>query len=209
MSLKSIITVFSVPFAVGLVFLLAIDKGEAVLFLNNWHHANYDWAVKYGTHLGDGLIFIPLVLLALAYRYRFAITLAITGIFLSILTNILKQVVYTDTERPKRFFEGIHDLHFLDGVEMHGLNSFPSGHTATAAALAILISLESRKPLWVILAVLYAVFIAFSRVYLAQHFLRDVVFGYLEGMAMGILGYLLAQRLVRPYSWSERSLFRS
>jgi membrane-associated phospholipid phosphatase len=164
--------------------------------------------MKYGTHLGDGLIFIPIVLISLIYRYRFAITLALTGILLSVLTNILKQVIYTDTERPKRFFDGVADLHFVEGVEMHGLNSFPSGHTATAAALAMLVSLEWRRAGVVIPAVLYALFIGFSRIYLAQHFLRDVVFGYLEGISVAVLGYLLARKFVKPYSWSESSLLR-
>lgn len=165
--------------------------------------------MKYFTHLGDGLVFLPLIILALLLRYRYAIELALTGVFLTLLVNILKQLVFTNTERPKRFFQGIAELDFVQGIEMHGLNSFPSGHTATAAAIAVLIALEWRNKRAVFAGLTFALLIGFSRIYLAQHFLRDVVFGYLVGIVVACAGFYLAQATLKSYSFADKSLMRS
>jgi membrane-associated phospholipid phosphatase len=165
--------------------------------------------MKYFTQLGDGLIFLPLIVLALLFRFRYAIELAMTGIFLTVVVNILKQVVFTDTERPKRFFQGIVELNMVPGIDMHGLNSFPSGHTATAAAIAVLIALEWKNKTAVFASLIFAVLIGFSRIYLAQHFLRDVVFGYLVGVVVATAGYYIAQYALKPYSFADKSLIRS
>jgi len=209
MSLKRTVAIFFLPLVFGLLLILIVEKGETVVYLNKWHGPFPDAIIKNLTHLGDGLIFIPILIIALVYRYRFAITLAITGLLLTLVTNVLKQIVFTDFERPKRFFEGVVDLHFVEGVDIHGLNSFPSGHTATAAAIGMLLALEFRRRSIVIFSVVYPVFIGFSRVYLAQHFLQDVVFGYMEGMGMALLGYFLVSHIDRSHSWSESSLLRS
>lgn len=186
-----------------------IKKGDAVLYLNEWYGSSFDLLMKYFTHLGDGLIFLPLIVLALLFRYRYAIELALTGLFLTLVVNILKQVVFTNTERPKRFFDGIAELDFIQGIDMHGLNSFPSGHTATAAAIAVLTALEWKNRRAVFAGITFALLIGFSRIYLAQHFLRDVVFGYLVGVVVATAGYYVAQHALKPYSFADKSLIRS
>ena len=165
--------------------------------------------MKFFTRLGDGMVFVPLIVLALLFRFRYAIELAMMGIFLTLLVNLLKQVVFTDTERPKRFFQGIAELNFVQGIDMHGLNSFPSGHTATASAIALLIALEWKNKTAVFAGLTFAVLIGFSRIYLAQHFLRDVVFGYLVGIIVAAAAFYIAKATLRSYSFADKSLIRS
>ena len=71
-------------------------------------------------------------------------------------------------------------------------NSFPSGHSATTAAVVTVIILKAKdyfenyKLVWVIMA-LFLVVIAFSRIYIGMHFPLDVVCGALIGMVSGVL----------------------
>jgi undecaprenyl-diphosphatase len=65
--------------------------------------------------------------------------------------------------------------------------SFPSGHTMTAFAVAIPLSLF--YPDLTIGLFFCALSIAMSRILLGMHFLSDVVAGALIGTALGYLGY--------------------
>jgi membrane-associated phospholipid phosphatase len=138
---------------------------------------------KYLTHLGDGLVFIPLVLYFFFVKKKFALCTAATGVVLALLVNFFKRVVFLGAPRPKKFFEGTEVLQYVDGVSIHSMHAFPSGHTATAAAVALIIALhyKDKKITWIALAI--AIFIGVSRMYLALHFLQDVAFGFLLGTA--------------------------
>jgi undecaprenyl-diphosphatase len=69
--------------------------------------------------------------------------------------------------------------------------SFPSGHTMTAFAVAIPLSLF--YPTLTIGLVFCALSIALSRILLGMHFLSDVVAGALIGTGLGYLGYFAFQ----------------
>lgn len=69
--------------------------------------------------------------------------------------------------------------------------SFPSGHSVAGAAVAIslvivLIPAGSRRRNWEMLAALFAVSMALSRVYLRAHWLSDVTAGAALGAAVAI-----------------------
>jgi undecaprenyl-diphosphatase len=69
--------------------------------------------------------------------------------------------------------------------------SFPSGHTMTAFAVAIPLSLF--YPTLTIGLAFCALSIAVSRILLGMHFLSDVVAGALIGTGLGYLGYFAFQ----------------
>lgn len=66
--------------------------------------------------------------------------------------------------------------------------SFPSGHTMTAFAVALPLSLY--YPNLTIGLLFCAISIAMSRILLGMHFLSDVIAGALIGTGLGYLGYL-------------------
>jgi membrane-associated phospholipid phosphatase len=73
--------------------------------------------------------------------------------------------------------------------------SFPSDHAVMAGATAAGILLVTRGLLaWV--AVLAALALAFSRVYIAAHYPHDVLAGLLLGAAVSVLGYLMVRRVL-------------
>ena len=69
-------------------------------------------------------------------------------------------------------------------------SSFPSGHAASAATMAALLSEEGLAPLWWCIALT----VAASRVYLGVHHTSDVAAGLVAGAGIG----LLARRVDLP-----------
>ena len=49
----------------GLYFLISVPKGDFFLFVNVHHQPAFDLFFRYITHLGDGLVFILLLIILL------------------------------------------------------------------------------------------------------------------------------------------------
>lgn len=72
--------------------------------------------------------------------------------------------------------------------------SFPSGHTIASFEAAVVIALNDKK--LGIPAMILAVLIAFSRLYLYFHYPTDVIISVILGTAFAFLGNLLAQKIL-------------
>lgn len=73
--------------------------------------------------------------------------------------------------------------------------SFPSGHTAASFAAVTSLMLAHEKTLWKPAMVL-AILIAFSRMYLYVHYPTDILGGILVGIVSGCLGYFIFKKFV-------------
>jgi undecaprenyl-diphosphatase len=84
--------------------------------------------------------------------------------------------------------------------------SFPSGHTANAATVVVLLALLLRRRWIAIAGAGYVVLMALSRTYLGAHWVTDTVGGILIGAAMAVLVWVLfATRVRAERPRSERS----
>jgi undecaprenyl-diphosphatase len=84
--------------------------------------------------------------------------------------------------------------------------SFPSGHTANAATVVVLLALLLRRRWIAIAGAGYVVLMALSRTYLGAHWVTDTVGGILIGAAMAVLVWVLfATRVRDERPRSERS----
>lgn len=72
--------------------------------------------------------------------------------------------------------------------------SFPSGHTLSSFAAAVIIMRSNKKAGFA--AMLLAVLIAFSRLYLYVHFPSDVLAGALLGTAIGLVVCESSKRII-------------
>jgi membrane-associated phospholipid phosphatase len=82
----------------------------------------------------------------------------------------------------------------VEGVHIwDALNSFPSGHTSCVFVFfaGIAAILPYRYRFWQIFIILFAFLTGFSRIYLSQHFLADVLFGALIGMISTVITYVI------------------
>lgn len=135
------------------------------------------------------------------------------GISLAIVQP-LKHLI--NEPRPLTFFTNLYPdvkLPLAEGVTMHYYLSFPSGHTATFFALALGVILwheecekivsETPKAKTIkkkykislyIALLLYATIASYSRIYLSQHFLHDVLFGMLAGLISAYFAKLILQK---------------
>ena len=79
--------------------------------------------------------------------------------------------------------------------------SFPSGHTSSAFAAAFALWLQNRR--LGVPALALAGFIGFTRMYLYVHFPTDILGGVALGLALGVCGSLLADKISNK--WAKRS----
>ena len=82
--------------------------------------------------------------------------------------------------------------------------SYPSGHVAFAAALATVLALLFRHWLWWALGAVWVLWMAWSRTYLAAHWLTDVIGGIFLGVAVGILVWAVVETIRRRRESSAR-----
>lgn len=75
--------------------------------------------------------------------------------------------------------------------------SFPSGHVAFAAALVTVLALLFRHWLWWAVGAVWVLWMAWSRTYLAAHWLTDVIGGVFLGVAVGVLAWAVVESIRR------------
>ena len=145
--------------------------------------------------MGEGIMYGTVAVILIFIKWRYLLGLVITGIITVLLVGLLKQVVYAGEPRPAKYFEDKYELRLVDGVEMNMINSFPSGHTTSAfscfAFLAFIVFRNWAK----VLCFLGAGIAGYSRIYLSQHFLEDVIAGAALGTGIAILSYYIMMRL--------------
>lgn len=130
-------------------------------------------AVALGAHLGDGLLWFVIAAIAFwlsseATRH-FILLAAVAVLVAGGLTTVLKFL--TRRGRPREM-NGFYSI-------KHDLYSFPSGHAARVACLAMVSS--HQFPCWAVVFYALALFVALCRVALGIHYISDV----LVGLAIG------------------------
>jgi membrane-associated phospholipid phosphatase len=166
-------------------FWLATSKAQSFLFLNSYHP---DWLNSFFivyTNLGDGLFSIGLVILLLFLR-RFTLAWEILAAYAisGLLAQLIKHLF--DSPRPMEYFKLKEHIFYVEGITNTGNGSFPSGHSASIFALAAILSFFSKNKKYSGLYLLIAILVGYSRIYLSQHFLFDVLIGSLVGIVSAI-----------------------
>lgn len=191
---KTFLLVTTFFILIGAVILLSFDKVEIHLAINEVNSGFLDFFFTYWTYLGDG-VFAPIVILVLGilfFKQRKLSTFTLGfGILIlaGVLSQTLKRAFFSDALRPSGII-GSENLYLVPGIDVHTYHSFPSGHTTAGFAFMAFIALfffAKNKFMQFILAIT-AVLIGYSRMYLSQHFLEDVVVGGI----LGIISFLLA-----------------
>ncbi len=85
------------------------------------------------------------------------------------------------------FIEQGQYLFFTDEQVLANYHSLPSGHTATAFSITTILALNIRSVKAQFSLLFAAMLLAFSRMYLAQHQLGEIVVAVIAGSVSGIL----------------------
>ncbi len=155
-------------------------KENAFLLLNTDLGPVADQFFRYCTYLGDGIMWVPITLLVLAFRRKYWILTFACIIVSTVIVQLSKNVFFKGLPRPSLAITDSSLFHRVAGVELHTINSFPSGHTTTAFTIFLMACFFIDKKWIVFPALLCALLAAYSRVYLAQHFPIDLAGGMLS-----------------------------
>lgn len=199
----SVFFCFLLAFSTG-IFLLAFGKTHSFVLINGTYNPQLDYFFQYVTLLGDGLIYIPVLLYCLVKNRSFFLPVILVIIICTLLTHLLKRVVFPDALRPISLEVEKVVIHKIEGVPLHRLHSFPSGHTSTAFSLALLLVTVMRRKIWAFVLPLIAFLVGYSRVYLAQHFVTDVFAGMLVGIVSTFLTLWIYRAIVNKRAAREK-----
>ena len=148
----------------------------------------------------DGICLIVIaVLLMLPKKTRPYGTAMLLGLAIGALfTNLWLKVVIA---RPRPYVDQnsvFYQIWVTMGQHMESDKSFPSGHTTAAFASMVPLFIMCRKNVsW--LALVFAVLMGISRIYLGVHYASDVIGGVIVGSVAGIIGYFVASLLPAIY----------
>ncbi len=181
------------------LFLFIYGKTGSFVVINGNYNVALDYLFQYVTVLGDGLIYIPIVLYCLLFNRKFLVPVLAGIIICTVLTHLLKRVIFPDELRPFSLEAQNIIIHRIEGVPMRRMHSFPSGHTSTAFSMALLLASVMNKKIWAFILPLIAFFVGYSRVYLAQHFVTDVCAGMAIGIVSAYLSLLIYDAWRRKY----------
>ncbi len=153
--------------------------------INEWPDGWRSLAIAL-TSLGTAWMLFAVTLISIATRhYRLALRIFAGGALAYVLTEILKRLVM----RPRPFVI-LPDVHVREAIAPG--YGFPSGHTALATTISLLIFLNLPKR-WRWLAIIWFGLVGLSRIYLGVHAPLDVVGGFLIG-CMVVLTIMVVQR---------------
>ena len=134
------------------------------------------------TKTGDkGFIWIVLGLLLLCFiKTRKVGIIMLIALFCSFLINNVWIKNWIARMRPYEFVNGLEKL-----IEHQKDFSFPSGHTASSFAAAVVIFMTLPRK-YGVLALGYASLIAFSRLYVGVHYPSDILVAIISGSLIAI-----------------------
>ena len=194
--------------------LVYIPQGELHLLLCDRHTPARDIFYRYYTQIAEWFPYVVCVALLLFSRIGDGV-FATSAMALSALsTQVLKHIF--NALRPVTWFDLFMphvQLPLVEGVKMNYWYSFPSGHTTSFFALAFVVcillnsgtgrtsetsrtgySTIIRRITGQVALFFLATLGGYSRIYLSQHFARDVFGGIIIGIGITFICYLVLSR---------------
>lgn len=206
---RAYILILCLFWSLGAIFLALKGYEESFLIINRTRFALADLIAPHLTHLGDGLLLIGLIGLALTpgkAHWNWAMLVELLAILGAIL--LCKNVIFEDWNRPLIVFSD-HTEFFYNSLSILKRHAFPSGHGAgIAGGMALwVLALRPRKITTGVLMALGTILVAMTRVYIGVHFFGDVVAGTILGSLIAFfIGGMTGIRLDRivqkdPNKW--------
>ena len=182
--------IFLLWLIVGALLQVFYTPTELMFWVNQHHNIFFDGFFKYVTILGEDIVWLSLLMFFAFANYiqgiekvkemKLLIISWLAKVFVSVsLKNIF------NLPRPMEVYQNTgREIHLVSGVEIHYLQSFPSGHTMTAFALACFVAIVLKQIKLSVFCLFLAILVGISRIYLFQHFPIDVFSGSILGVAV-------------------------
>ncbi|MBI3234260.1 MAG: phosphatase PAP2 family protein [Bacteroidetes bacterium] len=170
---------------------------EEIFFKINRSRAHIlDQLMPYITYIGDGWFAAIAIGLCSFIPIKNQLNVLVSWVICIILIYIFKFLVFEEAHRPVNYFFGQPEkVVVLKNIIMHSSNSFPSGHTTSAFAVLGSVALYFKSHIIKFVLFLTAVCVGWSRIYLGQHFVEDVLFGALLGSVSIFIAQILLKKI--------------
>ncbi len=182
-------------------------EAKIIRWLQSFSTPALDYFMAFFSYFGDFIIVLVLFCVLFYNRERmlafyFLITVGVsTGVQI-----LLKAIV----SRPRPYVQ----YPEIRGIFNASGTSFPSGHSITSMCVAIFIIFwvlktnptTAKKIVTLVCCGLYLVWNALNRMYLGQHFLTDIIAGYIIELLIGFVAYLLLPKFNNLYTKLETRL---
>ncbi len=188
----SFFILFAIIWLIAAYCSVLFPKGEELLNVAKYRTTIGDFLFPIITLLGEAYVYIIAALIFLIQKKQpQVLTIGILGLGAALLSYGAK--TWFAAPRPKVYFEQILQrpelISQIEGVDLANsfTSSFPSGHTLAAFAFYTFIALQQKTIFLKISLLITAIAVGFSRMYLFQHFITDVVWGALIGLLWAVL----------------------
>lgn len=178
---------------IALYILIFYSKADGFVLMNPYHSDLFNYFFIPYTYVGDGFFIIALALVLFFLRKKYLSLMIvssylISGIFVQALKSFISEA------RPAYFLANTNYPYFIENVTLHNYHSFPSGHSASAFALAAVLSFSVKNKNYSMIFLFLAALVGYSRIYLGQHFMDDVLPGSFLGMISAIICWMCFEK---------------
>lgn len=145
-----------------------------------------DWTMYQASRLGDGYAYVLIGIIIFTFDLTTAKTL-LPCVFIAFAIELTIHKCVKDKVKRFRPFRVLNEIKNL--INPPDEFSFPSGHTASAFLMAVLVS--HFYPQWAIPSFGLATMIGLSRIYNGVHYPSDVLAGLILGLVSARIGILV------------------
>ncbi|HKC69668.1 MAG TPA: phosphatase PAP2 family protein [Bacteroidia bacterium] len=208
---KIFIVLYSIVFCIAVPIIFCTNKIQLHQFFNQLVGSPFNSFFKYVTFIGDGVFVLSFVLVMLLYSMQKSITILLCYLASAGVTQGIKYAFFGDVNRPTLVFEQNHiALKVVEGVDLNIHHSFPSGHATAALSLFFCLSFFSKNNYLKIGCFIAALTVAFSRVYLSQHFFEDITVGSFIGVLFSwlVCAFLFETKFSKEFNRLQKPVWK-
>jgi membrane-associated phospholipid phosphatase len=189
-AIKAFLGIFIFYEVLGCLFVGSFERLDQLLLINGANNAFTDIVFQGLTATAEVVLPILLLLYLIRFQKVYALPYVYSYALSTGLIQGLKHLVFSDALRPLAYFasSGV-KWHIVPGLLISEFNSMPSGHTGAAFFMFFWVAVLLKRFYWGMIAGILAVGVAYSRVYLFQHFPVDTLVGAAIGVGSSALFY--------------------
>jgi undecaprenyl-diphosphatase len=195
-ALKLYFWTWRLVFAAGMLLLISMGYVGSFLFLNNKGFDGLDPVITALTHAGDaGIAGALLVLVGWRRKPQWVILGLLALIGSGLLAQVGKNLLFSDWQRPLALLSDGTSFRYTLSEPLR-LQSFPSGHATSCAAVGWYLALIFPRNTTAIGLALAVWVVMLTRVYVGAHFLGDVLAGGALGTGTAALIYFAFRKRI-------------
>lgn len=184
-------------------------EAKIIRWLQSFSTPSLDYFMSFFSFLSDFLIIILFFVILLHFKEKMlAFYFVFAELFSALIQTTLKHIV--NRPRPYVQYDDIRGIFNASGT------SFPSGHSITAMCVVIfcVFLIIRNKPsvadktALITASVIYLIWNMFNRMYLGQHFLTDILGGYIIEFVLGVGFYFFLPIFESGFNWVKNLFCR-